>query len=379
MNQNPISNPAVANRTGGVHTTALHTDTVHTSASVAPLARRMSWGAIIAGGVIAIVVQLVLSLLGAGIGLGMVDPLQADSPSAGAFGIGAAAWWAVSSVIALFLAGWVAGHLAGTADGTDAMLHGLLTWGVATILTVYLLASAIGGVVRGGASMLGSVASVAGGAAAAAAGPAAAAAKRTLDESGISFDGLKAQAQELLRQTGKPALQPGAAADAAATAASGGAPAQTAASGAVGDAASTPAAGAPAAGAAGDDLTSVIQRVIGSGKSTVEQVDREAMVNVVMARTGASRTDAEARVDGWIGSYQQTRAKFEEQKAAAQAKAREAADATAQATSRGALGAVVALLLGAIAAALGGRFARRKLALLPGGVGGMAVQADARV
>ena len=38
------------------------------------------------------------------------------------------------------------------------------------------------------------------------------------------------------------------------------------------------------------------------------------MVNVVMGRTGVARPDAEQRVDGWIKSYQDARARFDQQK-----------------------------------------------------------------
>ena len=38
--------------------------------------RRISWGAIFAGVVIAVAVQLVMGILGTGIGLSMVDPVQ---------------------------------------------------------------------------------------------------------------------------------------------------------------------------------------------------------------------------------------------------------------------------------------------------------------
>ena len=44
----------------------------------------------------------------------------------------------------------------------DGLLHGLVTWGIATLLTVYLLSSAIGGIIGGGASALGSLTSAAG-------------------------------------------------------------------------------------------------------------------------------------------------------------------------------------------------------------------------
>ena len=313
---------------------------------VAGLYARVSWGAVFAGVVIAIAVQMVLALLGAGIGLSTVDPLSRSTPAMSSLGIGAGVWWAVSSVVSLFAGGWVAARLAGTPEKTDAILYGLLTWGLAAIVTAYLLASAVGAVVRGGASVVGTTATVAASGAAAAAGPAVDMAKKQLEASGISWDTMKRQAEDLLKQTGKPELQPGAIegqADASAEQAK--AAAANAGSGAA---------------AAGDDLKTAIQKIIDSGKDTVDEVDREAVVNVVMARTGLSKPEAQARVDGWIKTYQDARVKFEEQKAQAEAKAREVADATAKASSRAALAAVVALLLGGAAAAAGGLAARRR-------------------
>ena len=76
--------------------------------------------------------------------------------------MGAGLWWVISSVVALFAGGWVAGHLSDSPDKTDAVLRGQLTWGVAAIVMVYLLASIVGTVVKGGASVVGKAASVAG-------------------------------------------------------------------------------------------------------------------------------------------------------------------------------------------------------------------------
>lgn len=308
--------------------------------------RRISWGAVIAGMVMAVVIQLVLGLIGTGIGLSTLDPMRYASPDASTLGMSAAVWWVVSSVIALFVGGWVAGHLSGSTVSTDAVLHGLLTWGVATMVTVYLVTSLVGSAIRGGAGVVSKTADVAATGIGAVAGPAADMAKSQLAASGISLESLKAQAQELLAQTGKPALQPGAVAGQA-SAAAGQLGAAAASAGSTGN--------APVA-----DLQSTLQKIIASGKATIDQADREAVVNVVMARTGATKEEAEQRTDAWIKQYQDARAQFEQKKTEAEAKARQVADDAASATSKGALGAAVALLLGAVAAALGGMIARRR-------------------
>ena len=93
----------------------------------------------------------------------------------------------------------------------------------------------------------------------------------------------------------------------------------------------------------------------------MDQADRESVVNVVIARTGVSRSEAEQRTDTWIKQYQEARDQFEQKKAQAEAKARQVADDAASASSKAALGAVLALVLGAIAAALSGMSARRRV------------------
>ena len=303
--------------------------------------RRVFWGAIFAGAVVAITVQLILSLLGTGIGMSTIDPLQRSSPDASTFGIGAGIWWAVSSIVSLFAGGWVAGHLAGAPDKTDAMLHGIVTWGLATIATVYLLASIVGSIVSGGASMAGTAATAAataaGSAATAAAVPAANAAKKQLEESGISVDSLMAQAKQLLQQTGKPALQPESLENQAQTA--------------------TDNLTAEQSTQSPENMQSVVQRIIKQGEATVNQADRNALVNVVAARTGLSRPEAEERVNNWAQGYEKARAEYEQKKAEAEQKAREVADAAAKASAQAAIAAVVALLLGALAAGFGGSLA----------------------
>src|SRR5436190_2177305 len=91
--------------------------------------RRISWGAVFAGLILAIMVSLVLSLLGIGIGAATIDPMSERNPMRG-LGIGALIWFAITSLAAYFVGGWVAGRLAGVGRRADATLHGLVTWGL---------------------------------------------------------------------------------------------------------------------------------------------------------------------------------------------------------------------------------------------------------
>ncbi|TCP71733.1 hypothetical protein [Sphingomonas sp. PP-CE-1G-424] len=123
---------------------------------------RISWGAIFAGVVIAIAVQLVLGILGTGIGLTMVDPVEGTTPGAAGFGIGAGIYWIITTIIALGAGGYSAARLAGVHDRFDGLVHGLVVWGVTLILTLYLLTSAVGGIIGGAFRTVGSVATAAG-------------------------------------------------------------------------------------------------------------------------------------------------------------------------------------------------------------------------
>ncbi len=120
------------------------------SALVPPLfARRVSWGAIFAGAVVASVIQIVLTLLGMGVGLYAIEP-----PAGEGLAWGTWAWWLVSGVVSLAIGGWVAARLAGIPRRTEGVLHGLATWGVTTLATLFLLGTAVGSFIGGGWSMM---------------------------------------------------------------------------------------------------------------------------------------------------------------------------------------------------------------------------------
>ena len=132
------------------------------AAVAAPPRARVSWPAIFAGVVIAIAIQLVLALLGAGIGLSLVDPVEGTTPSAGGFGIGAGIYWILSTIVALGAGSYAATRVAGVADRFDGIVHGLTIWGVTLILTLYLVTSAVGGIIGGAFRTVGTVAGAAG-------------------------------------------------------------------------------------------------------------------------------------------------------------------------------------------------------------------------
>jgi hypothetical protein len=134
----------------------------HALADVAVHRSRMSWQAVFAGVTIAIAVQIVLGLLGTGIGMSLVDPVAGTTPSASGFGIGAGLWWVVSTIVALGAGSYAASRIAGLTERFDGFVHGLVIWGVTLIITLYLLSSAVGSIIGGTFRTIGGVASAAG-------------------------------------------------------------------------------------------------------------------------------------------------------------------------------------------------------------------------
>ncbi len=269
--------------------------------------QRISWAAIFGGVVLVVGVQVLLSLLGAGIGLGAIDVNAGTTPNASTLGIGAGLWWIVSSLIALGFGGYVAAWLAGIETRWDGMLHGLVTWGIAIMVTLYLLTSTIGAVLGGGFSALGSLVS--------AAGSGIAAATKPLEQAtGITPDMVKQQAEAYL-QPANPDL------------------ANMSPQEAVKEIATDLAAFAKG----GPDAAAVKDRIIGI-MAAQQKIDRDQ---------AAKQFDA-------------AQAKLQQEKQQAIAAAKTAADASAAAASRAAFGGFIIFLIGAVAAALGGSFAAQR-------------------
>jgi hypothetical protein len=306
--------------------------------------RRISWAAVFAGVILAMGIHLLLSVLGTGIGVSTIDPVQQTTPDAKVLGVSAGIWWAVSSLIALFVGGWVASYLAGIPRSLDGILHGLLTWGLATLLAFIFIGSAVGTLVGGALNLTGTIGKGAAGAVSAVAPQIADAAKQKLAESDLSWNDITKEAGALLSQTGKPALQPDALKDQSRQAAAG---AERSAE----NAAAQP-------GNAGNELDSILDRLLRSGQSAASQVDRDAAINVIVARTGKSREEASRIVQNWESTYAQAKSKAKQTAAGVEQQAREATTQGAKALSTASLWGFFALLLGAVAAGLGGFFGK---------------------
>ncbi len=278
--------------------------TTTTMSGGAHIHRRISWAAIFGAVILVVTVQLLWSLLGAGIGLDTVNTNAGTTPAAGSLGISAGVWWVISSVIALAFGGFAAGWMAGIETRWDGVLHGLITWGIATLLTVYLLSSAIGGIIGGGASALGGLASAAGSGIKDAAQPVAQAA-------GITPEVLQQQAQAYLK------------------------PADT----------------DPATMSPQDAQKEVAANLVTYAKGGPDApAAKERVVAIMAAQQHVSHDQAAQQFDN-------AQAKLQQEKAQAIQTAKNAADASAAAASKTSFAAFADLLIGAIAAAVGGALA----------------------
>jgi hypothetical protein len=104
---------------------------------------RVRWGPILAGIVIAISTQLVLSALGVAIGMtvGAADA-QADP---NAIGLGVGIWSIISLFIALLLGSWIMARTCGPMNKNTALLNGAILWATTLALSSWLLASGVTG------------------------------------------------------------------------------------------------------------------------------------------------------------------------------------------------------------------------------------------
>jgi len=306
--------------------------------AVSPL--RVSWSAVFAGGAIALATYLVLSVLGTAIGAGAVDAMADGNPLRG-FGTGAGVWLFVSTLVSVAAGAWVAGR---TAPGRGG-LHGLLSWTVTTLLATWLLASLAGGVVGTAGNIAGKGLSLAADGVAAAAPAVGQGIKERLGKQGISldWDSLEAELNKTLQQSGKAELNPSNLEQQADQAQ------------AQGESAGRIAAEDPTQ--AVDQLKQWFDRVRKAGEPALSAADKQALVNIVAARTGKSQQEAQQIVDNYARAYQQAAEQVQVLKDQAEQQAREAAQVAASNVSNAAWGTRVTLLLGAALSVVAGRFA----------------------
>jgi hypothetical protein len=360
---------------------------------------RLSWGAVIAGAVIAIILQLSFNLLGISIGVASLTPEYGEDPvEPKSLATGAMLWMGVSTLVALFIGGWIAARFAGLPDDVDGMLHGLMVWGVVTLVSLILITTGIGRIISGITSLIGhglnlagqvtqGVASLAQGAVQGAANVAgsaiegavnvaqgaadtfADAVEKAVDSSpevaealnlqNLSLDTIVDEARRLLQQAGIAPSQVEATAQSAMQE--------------VRDAAQQV---IQNPGEADQTIDLAVRRVFRLGQAIAEEADRDALIRLMMERGNMAEGQAREMLARWEDTFakakrdveqareQATRKaqelqveiehKAKEAKREAERIAREAAQATTRTISTLAAAVFAAILIGAIAAGVGG-------------------------
>lgn len=115
--------------------------------------KRVSWPAIFAGTLIMLVTLMMLTLLGIGIGLTSINPMEESQPLKG-IGTGTLIWWVISNLAAIFAGAYVAANLTTLAYKLTGAYHGILTWALYTLISFWLMTTAIGGIIGGAGSIL---------------------------------------------------------------------------------------------------------------------------------------------------------------------------------------------------------------------------------
>jgi hypothetical protein len=306
-----------------------------------------SWPAIFAGAVVAVAVSFILVALGGGLGFAIISPWPGHGASATAFTINAAIWLIVSQWVSAAVGGYIAGRLRTKWVGTHThevffrdTAHGLVTWSVATLLIVLVLASSATSMIGGGMRAMGGAAS-AGAQGAATAGGAAAGPQGAIP--GMPGGGPSAALTYDIDKLFRPTSGSAAAAAWPGPGASPGANAGT-----------TGAAAGAGAGPAGMDTSgdprveAVFIAFNGIAHGGFSDDDRGYLAQLVQRETGVSAQEAQKRVDDFVTATKN-----------AEDHARAAADAARKAAAETAIYTALALLIGAfiacVSAAIGGR------------------------
>lgn len=106
---------------------------------------QVRWGPIIAGLVIALSTQLVLSALGVAVGAGAIGDSGAPRTDTPSVGTNIGIWSIVSLLLSLFAGGWTAARTAGRMNRNTALLNGAILWASTLALSAWLLTSGVSG------------------------------------------------------------------------------------------------------------------------------------------------------------------------------------------------------------------------------------------
>lgn len=263
----------------------------------------LSWGAIIGGAVSALALWLLLYAFGMAVGLSTVD--QNDPGSLKSSGIFAGIWGVIAPLLALFLGGLVAARGAGMQDRGSGALHGLVMWGLTTLLGAWMVTNLLS-TVAGGMASVGKAAAQAG-----VSGVTSAAGQSgdLMASLGVDANSLLGPINQRLRSEGKPTLT-------------------------------------------AEQLQAVGRDVAGDALRQ-GRMDRNMLMQSIVQHTPLSRADAEDLATRMSTEFDQRKGQLSAQVDRAKDTAQQGALKVADATGKAFWGIFAALFLGMISAVLG--------------------------
>jgi hypothetical protein len=120
---------------------------------------RVSWGSIVGGVLLAVGLLILLTALGAAIGITAADPGQTD---AGTAGRAAGIYGAVALLLSLFFGGWASTRIGAIVDRATSFCEGALVWVVSIMLVAGLATMGLSNLVGGAMSLAGTASQAAG-------------------------------------------------------------------------------------------------------------------------------------------------------------------------------------------------------------------------
>ncbi len=276
---------------------------------------RVSWAAIFGGTLIMLITLMLLSLLGFGIGIASINPMEESQPLQG-IGTGALIWWVISNIIAVFAGAFTAAKLTNLSYKFSGILHGILTWSLYSLISFILMTSTVGGIISG-----------VGGAV-----------SKTLSAAGVGVSEVASLADQVNTDRINRLIQDALAKD-------------------------QELGGETTQGQQFDiDLMAVAREVFIEDGEINTDIERAEIEKSIAQNSTLSRQDAKRAADVVIQEYEQ----IEQQLQQLAQKAEEVGQEVAEAVSKAAIWSFVALLLGVIMAALGGFLGKPDVASVTG-------------
>lgn len=285
-----------------------------------------SWGAIAAGAVLALAVQFMLGLLGVGIGFVSAD--VQDGLNMSAIGWGAGIWMALTFFISLFIGGYVASRLSHNVFKFAGSLNSLVVWALVVGLNLMIAGSGVSKVTGMFSNTISSAAK-----------------SINIDAptqmiSGINFQEMEEEIDQILRESDNEELKSLVQREYDDIKSS----ARSAAS----DVLRNPGNMSQIVQEFGDDAQRSLQQIN-------QEVSREDLAEVVAAKSDMSEQEAQQAVTEWKNKIEDWSQNFQAKMNEAQDQVLMQAQEATESTGRAALYGFLALLLGMIAAFIGGR------------------------